>query len=139
VAGLNNARRAWPNVRVRWLLKDATDIAVETRIFHLVVAYGLLHCLDQESVASTIEQMQRITLPGGFNLVVCFNDRLNDIRLAHPGFSPSLLPHSFYQKSYTGWDLLYCTDEDLHERHPTNEIDHTHAMTRIVAQKGGLS
>jgi tellurite methyltransferase len=139
VAGLRNARRAWPNVKVKWLLKDAADLISETRKFQLVIAYGLLHCVEESFIATIINHMQRVTLPGGFNLVVCFNDRLNDIELAHPGFRPSLLPHSFYERSYLGWDLPYCTDEDLHEKHPTNDIVHTHSMTRIVALKRNSS
>jgi ubiquinone/menaquinone biosynthesis C-methylase UbiE len=136
-AGLGNAKRAWPNAEVRWILRDAMTITEETREFHIVIAYGLLHCLAHDSIQRMIRQMKRLTAPDGFNLVVAFNDRLSDIRLAHPGFEPSLLPHLFYKKAYQTWELLYCTDEDLRERHPTNNIDHTHSMTRIIARKRG--
>jgi ubiquinone/menaquinone biosynthesis C-methylase UbiE len=138
-AGLENAKKAWKKVKVHWLLKDAADLATEMRYFQIVVAYGLLHCLAQESIGYLIKHMQRVTVPGGFNIVVCFNNRLNSARLAHPGFEPSLLPHSFYREVYGKWDLLYCTDEDLHERHPTNNIDHIHSMTRIIARKRDVS
>jgi tellurite methyltransferase len=134
-AGLRNARKAWQTINVRWLLKDAIDIATEMRDFQIVIAYGLLHCLAEDSIGYLVKHMQRVTVPGGFNIVVCFNNRLNSARLAHPGFEPSLLPHSYYREFYDKWELLYCTDEDLHERHPTNNIDHTHSMTRIVARK----
>jgi hypothetical protein len=54
---------------------------------------------------------------------------------AHPGFSPCLLSHADYTTAFSGWEILADSDSDLTERHPHNNIEHTHALTRLLARK----
>jgi 2-polyprenyl-3-methyl-5-hydroxy-6-metoxy-1,4-benzoquinol methylase len=135
-AALRNARAAWPDVDVRYVNRDALAITNESRHFDIILAYGLLHCLPQQSILSTISHMRRLTEPNGYNIIVCYNERLKEgISMAHPGFRPSYLGHQAYVDAYIGWKILQSSDEDLHESHPTNMICHAHSMTRILAQK----
>jgi hypothetical protein len=67
-------------------------------------------------------------------LVVAFNQRRQELH-AHPGFTPTLMPDSFFAELYSDWNLVFHTDSDLHETHPHNGIPHTHSMTRIIARK----
>jgi SAM-dependent methyltransferase len=133
---LANAKRAWPAAPVLWRCKDAVSVSAEMRKFDLILAYGLFHCLPNSSIAETISHMQRITERNGYNIAVCFNDR-NQIntQAAHPSFASTCLPHNYYQLAYSDWQILHDTDADLVERHPTNSIEHTHSMTRILARK----
>lgn len=133
---LENAKRAWPAAPVLWRRKDATTVSAEMRRFDIVVAYGLFHCLSYFDIAKTISNMQRITDVNGYNIAVCFNDRKHiNIQAAHPSFVPTCLPHHYYQLAYRGWSILHDTDADLVEQHPTNNVRHTHSMTRILAQR----
>ena len=78
--------------------------------------------------------LQAATAPGGYNVVCVFNDRQQDLT-AHPGFTPTLLRHTDYLGLYSSWELVYASDEDLHEIHPHNGVPHMHSLTRLIARK----
>lgn len=120
---------------VRWHRRDAVALSSDARLFDVIVAYGLMHCLSFDEIPRLIMDMQRSTVPGGFNIVVAFNDRSQDIEAAHPGFKPALVSHSDYVRFYEGWEMWHVSDSDLVESHPHNRIEHTHSMTRMLARK----
>jgi SAM-dependent methyltransferase len=134
-AALSNAKAAWPDASVKWLQKDALDISKEFRKFDVIIAYGLHHCLPLDVIPQTIRCIQLATVQDGYNIAVCYNSRKHiNIDLAHPAFSPTCLAHAEYLGAYSSWLIVASSDEDLTERHPTNMIQHTHSMTRILAQ-----
>ncbi len=134
-AALNNARAAWPETPVRWQLKDALSISTESRKFDVIIAYGLYHCLPSETINKVINKVQLITNKDGYNIIVAYNDRRHiNTGSAHPGFNPVLIPHADYLDAYINWSIIESSDEDLTERHPNNMIQHTHSMTRMLAQ-----
>ena len=101
----------------------------------MVIAYGLLHCLPSAAeVHDLITRLQNATRQSGYNVICAFNDRHQELH-AHPGFSPSLLSHADYLARYASWKMLKESDSDLTERHPHNNLEHTHSMTRILARK----
>jgi len=103
--------------------------------FDVVIAYGLMHCLPNENeVRSLTTLLQNATKEGGYLILCAFNGRFQDLS-AHPGFSPTLLPHATYLGMFNRWQTLEASDKDLHETHPNNNILHTHSMTRIIARK----
>lgn len=122
---------------VAWLVADAAALPLRrNESFDVVVAYGLLHCLaNEEMVQDVIGVLQSLTKAGGLHLTVTFNSRDQDLDTAHPGFRPTLLPHSEYLNAYSSWSVLEATDELLYETHPHNGVPHHHSMTRIVARK----
>jgi SAM-dependent methyltransferase len=127
-----------PTLSVRWEVGNIVDADLSKEAYDIVLAYGLLHCLScKRIVISTVLKIQACTKVGGYNAVVAFNDRQQDLT-AHPGFSPCLLAHSAYVTMYDGWDILHSSDSDLTERHPHNDIEHTHSMTRVLARKVSL-
>lgn len=132
---LEHARRDYPDSQVNWQLGSVADLRFPAESFDIIVAYGLLHCLDDDDANQLVGRMQHWTRGGGFNLIVAFNDRSQDIARAHPNFEPALRPHLHYTDQYSGWEILVSTDEDLTETHPHNAIEHTHSMTRFVARK----
>jgi tellurite methyltransferase len=130
-----HARATWHDDLVTWLCADIRDVKLETGRFDVVVAYGLLHCLENRSaVSSVLAQLMQATRPGGYNVVCSFNDRRQDLS-AHPGFTPCLLPHTFFLDTYNPWLLLEASDRDLHETHPHNGIPHVHSMTRLLVRR----
>ena len=135
-AALNNARKSWPDYNnVDWLCTDIRSAGLQHDNYDVVIAYGLFHCLgNSEEICREISKMQLATKIGGYNLLCAFNDRHQDLS-AHPGFFPTLMPHEFYKSAYSGWDLIYISDLDLHETHPHNNIPHSHALTRLIARK----
>ena len=131
-----NAKRAWPDhTAVNWTVQDVRAMSFAQGKYDVVIAYGLLHCLDNsEEVAALLRRLQLACRANGFHVICAFNSRRQDLR-AHPGFEPVLLSHEDYLSFYDGWHVLCASDEDLHEEHPHNRIPHTHSLTRILARK----
>jgi hypothetical protein len=123
---------------VEWRQADIRTMPLTPGRFCAVLAYGLLHCLaDAAEVAATVRRLQVATAPGGYHVLCAFNDRQQDLA-GHPGFSPTLLRHSAYLGLYLGWEVVYASDEDLHETHPHNGVPHAHSLTRVLARRGGV-
>jgi hypothetical protein len=120
---------------VHWELADARYVPLTPEGHDIVIAYGLLHCLESlEQVADVVMRLQRATRPGGFHVICAFNSRRQELD-AHPGFCPVLLAHDAFLSMYSDWKVIFESDEDLHETHPHNNIPHTHSLTRLIAQK----
>jgi 2-polyprenyl-3-methyl-5-hydroxy-6-metoxy-1,4-benzoquinol methylase len=116
---------------------DIRGASLPTSSFDIVIAYGLMHCLPDESEIRSLCKLLQNTVKAGGHVVLCaFNNRFQDLS-AHPGFSPTLLPHAAYLGMFAGWAMIEVSDEDLHEIHPNNYIPHTHSMTRLLARKPG--
>lgn len=134
-AALRNARAAFGEYGVTWSHGDIRSLNANESEFDLVVAYGLLHCLRSDAeIAAAVRNLQALTALGGWNIVCAFNDREHDLS-AHPGFSPTLMPHNSYIQLYADWSVTFSSDENLYETHPHNNIPHVHSMTRLIAQK----
>jgi len=133
---LANAKQAWGDVHgIKWEVGDIRTMPLPEGRYDLILAYGLLHCLpDLYTIEHTVARLKNSTRPGGYNIVVAFNHRHQELD-AHSEFSPCLVEHSMYARMYDGWQIIQLTDSDLTETHPHNHIKHTHSMTRILAQK----
>jgi len=133
---LENAKTAWNGTSsVSWEIGDVRELQLNTNEYDVVVAYGLLHCLNTvEEIDSTVQRFQLATRSGGYNIVCAFNLRYQELH-AHPGLNPCLVAHEHYLALYEGWQLILATDSDLIESHPHNLIEHRHSLTRILARK----
>jgi tellurite methyltransferase len=134
---LSNAQQAWSNVEKHcsFELSDIQTVELPNSFYDVIVAYGLLHCLaDETAIANTIRRFQKCTKSGGYNIIVTFNGRRQDLR-AHPELRPCFLKHEIYIDMYRGWTMLSASDEDLEETHPNNNITHVHSMTRLLLKK----
>jgi SAM-dependent methyltransferase len=133
---IENGKRQWPEaIGIRWKIGDVRQIDLPKNYYGVVIAYGMLHCLPSAAeVIKTIAILQKATQIDCYNIICSFNDRRQELH-AHPGFSPSLLSHAEYLAAYSFWEVLVESDSDLTERHPHNNLEHTHSMTRILARK----
>lgn len=133
---IKHARSLWPSVpRVTWQVGDVREFEIAQNVYDIIIVYGLLHCLrDGREIQSVTRRLKDATRPSGYHVLCTFNDRHQELH-AHPAFTPVLLPHTYFTELYIGWDVLFASDEDLHETHPHNNVPHTHSMTRIIAQK----
>lgn len=134
---IQNAVSAWGALeRVEWVRADVRGTEYPAKSFDIVIAYGLLHCMESEAeVLSVTSSMQAWTKKGGMNVICAFNGRRQELSAAHPGFEPALLAHDKYLSLYRGWEIIYATDEDLYESHPHNEVPHVHSMTRMICKR----
>ena len=83
---------------------------------------------------ATLASLQNATRTGGHFALCTFNSRRQDLT-AHPGFNPYLTVHSEYLSAFSTWEIIAESDSDLTERHPHNNVEHTHSLSRIVARK----
>jgi len=136
-AALTNARQVWGAVSNITLVEaDITQLRFAANSFDAVVAYNILHYLSsKDQVAALIEKFWSWLKVGGYLVFAVFNDREHDVLEAHPNFSRLLLPHHVYLELFSGFEIISATDEDLRETHPTNNIPHSHSMTRVLARK----
>jgi 2-polyprenyl-3-methyl-5-hydroxy-6-metoxy-1,4-benzoquinol methylase len=134
-AAITNGRKLWGDAPIKWSVADIRSCNWPPESFDVVIAYGLFHCLpDEQEVRRLLETLQRATKIDGYNIICTFNDRSHDLS-AHPGFSPCLLPHDWYEELYADWQILLCSDEDLFETHPHNAIPHQHSLTRLLVRR----
>jgi tellurite methyltransferase len=133
IQGIANGRQAFPHPRINWIVADVIDYLRGTRVYDIVIMYGLLHCLpSQREIAETIDLAIHKTTGGGSHFVVAFNDGPHDLS-AHPGLQPTLLSHKFYLAQYAGHQILDAGSAIIHESHPHNNIPHFHSITRLTA------
>lgn len=134
---ITNGETVFADSPIDWRISDATSFvkSQSDKTYDVVVAYGLLHCMNSEAEADAlIDNVKRVTKTGGTVILVAFNDRSQDLS-AHPGFDPLLMPHDWYAAKFGGWRNEILTDTDLHETHPHNGIPHHHSLTRLIARK----
>jgi SAM-dependent methyltransferase len=136
VSAIRNGRNHFGDCsRVEWVNSDVVDFPLSPCSFEIVVCYGLFHCLSsRESIMAEVRRVQECTVGGGWNVLCAFNDRFQDLS-AHPGFHPTLLSHGTYMGLYEDWEISAASDRNLTERHPHNELEHSHSMTRILARR----
>lgn len=138
-AALKNAELLWPNhSRINWIRGDVTDLTLPVLKYDVAVAYGVAHCLENErEIEQFVGNLHRLVRNGGLILFCSFNERRQEIDLAHANFSPTLLSHERYLELFRFLEIVYASDQDLHESHPHNNIEHIHSLTRIAGRVNG--
>lgn len=129
-----NGRIVFDQRNIEWKLSDARSHLLGCDQYDIIVMYGLLHCFSSRNViAETIQMALRKTKPRGLHFVVAFNDGPHDFS-AHPNFSPTLAPHSFFVGQYRNQELITEIDSIIYESHPHNNIPHFHSITRLLVR-----
>jgi SAM-dependent methyltransferase len=133
-----HAKALYPELPIQWNVADLRSLTVPRETFDLVIATGSLHCLSTVSeIERGVAKMQDATRVGGLNVVYSFNDGPQDMRGHSASFRPTLIPHQHYLSLYSGWSVLRESNIVQSDKHPHNDIDHSHSITRLLAKKPG--
>jgi 2-polyprenyl-3-methyl-5-hydroxy-6-metoxy-1,4-benzoquinol methylase len=132
---ISNGKKLFDHPSINWRESDVRKIYFGRQQYEVVIAYGLFHCLRSlVEISALIDRMKHSTRAGGYHLICTFNSRSQDLR-GHPGFNPTLAPHAWYLDQYAHWTIVSCSDADINEVHPHNNIAHHHSMTRLIARR----
>lgn len=103
------------------------------RDYDAIIAHGVLHLLPPPLRDPLLAGMQAHTVPGGWNVVAVFTDRIPS--------PPDLAPHTHglfaegeLRDRYQGWEIEEWRAYTLQDEHPGG-VRHSHAVNKIVARR----
>ncbi len=103
--------------------------------YDVVIAYGLLHCLPSiEAVETLAKKIKKWVKPNGIIVIVAFNDELM-VPDVQNYLEPTLLPKSYFESMFSGFEILKYENDIITETHPTSKIEHRHSLTRMIVRK----
>ncbi len=104
--------------------------------FDVVVAYGLLHCLNsEEEIALVIKKMKAATKRRGINVICTFTGELGVPRI-QKYLNPTFLSKTdLKRKYYNDWQILNYELDIIKHKHPTSNRLHKHSVCRMIARK----
>jgi tellurite methyltransferase len=133
---VRNAIASFGDRGVQWLVTDLTAVQGPAQHFDLVIATGSLHCLPTAGdVTAAVALMQQLTVVGGLNVLYAFDDGPHNMDGHDPSFKPTLLRHAEYLAFYEHWDLIRASSEVQTDKHPHNDVPHSHSITRVLARR----
>lgn len=138
-SGLENFRRRLHDVpsgsrkHIKIVKDDVRDFQPNIT-FDAIIAYGLLHCLPNESDAMTVvRRMKAWTKPNGYNVVVTFTPKL-PVPKQQQYLQATFLPPNELVSWYDDWLVKRLEEEIITEAHPTSGTKHKHAICRLLSQ-----
>ena len=116
IDNLENIRQAEGLENLQTAIKDLNTLSFDGE-YDFILSTVVMMFLDAKTIPGLIENMQRCTNPGGYNLIVAAMD--TDDFPCTVGF-PFAFKTGELRRYYTGWDLLKY-NEDVGELHRTDE------------------
>ena len=116
IGNLERIRQAEGLENLRTAIKDLNALSFDGE-YDFILSTVVMMFLDAKTIPGLIENMQRCTNPGGYNLIVAAMD--TDDFPCTVGF-PFAFKTGELRRYYTGWDLLKY-NEDVGELHRTDE------------------
>jgi 2-polyprenyl-3-methyl-5-hydroxy-6-metoxy-1,4-benzoquinol methylase len=122
--------------RISASVGDASEIQFDADTFDVVVAYGLLHCLDDvKEIEDVVGRIRGWIRPNGYFVGATFTDTVPPPEVQGYLDEESLLPVGHFQGLFEGWQMLAQEDEVITESHPTSLVEHNHSICRVLAQR----
>jgi 2-polyprenyl-3-methyl-5-hydroxy-6-metoxy-1,4-benzoquinol methylase len=122
--------------RIKTVNQNVLDIEFEENSFDIVIAYGILHCLDSTTeILKMISKIKRWTKLKGFFIGATFTDEMPIPKIQEYLSDEALLKKGEMQQQFSDWKILFTEDDIITETHPTSKLQHNHSITRIITQK----
>lgn len=122
--------------RIKTVTTDIRNANFRDDTFDVVVAYGILHCLDSVAeISSQIVNIKKWVKSSGYFVGATFTDELPS-----PDCQPYLSETAYLKKGelrnlFNDWEIAEYEDAILQEEHPTTKLVHRHSLSRILARK----
>ncbi len=101
--------------------------------FDVIISHGCLHLVPRAEWERIIKKFKDYTLPGGFNVVAVFTDRIPpppDMK----DYCVGLFHEDELFAHYSDWRIQLQRSYTIHDEHPGG-IRHTHPINKMVAQR----
>jgi tellurite methyltransferase len=104
-----------------------------SRSYDLIIAHGVLHLLQRDERRALVDRMKRWTVPGGFNIVAVFTNRLPTPPDMLDQFI-GLYDEGEIETAYGDWDVALSQVYTLDDEH-AGGILHSHPVNKVVARR----
>ena len=133
-AGVDKAKRIADSngVNVNFMCRDLAQFIFE-RDYNVILSHGVLHLCEKSDRDKFIENAKLHTVPGGYNAIGIFTNRLP----ASPDIAPftkSLFDVGELPARYADWEIADHYEDIIEDSHPGG-IRHRHAYERVIARK----
>jgi cyclopropane fatty-acyl-phospholipid synthase-like methyltransferase len=122
--------------RITIIKEDIRNLSFRDEEFDIIVAYGVLHCLDsKEEIFSMVGSIKKWLKKGGYFVCATFTDEIPIPKVQTYLNEKSLLSQGELEGSLDDFEILNSENSIISEIHPTTNIEHKHSIVRIIAQK----
>ena len=118
------------------VISDVRQINFLPNSFDVVVAYGILHCLDNKSeIKKTISLIKNWVRIDGYTIISTFTNNLPIPEIQEYLMPESLLEDNELGNMFSEWNIIFQENDIITETHPTSNIEHKHSLVILIAQK----
>ncbi len=115
---------------------DLKNINFLSNSFDAVVAYGVLHCLENnEEIKEVVTRIKNWVKKDGYSIISTFTNNVPIPAIQEYLKSESLLEENEIEKMFSNWNILACENDIITETHPTSLVEHSHSLVRLIAKK----
>jgi len=124
--------------RITIVKDDIRNISFHNNQFDVIVAYGILHCLNsKEEVLAIIDKIEKWLKKGGYFICATFTNTIPVPEIQSYLEENAFLSEGELEKYLTKFTIIESENSILTETHPTSKIEHQHSIVRVIAKKNG--
>lgn len=122
--------------RITIINEDIRNVSFGNGHFDVVVAYGILHCLDsKQEILSMIENIGKWLKNGGFFICATFTNKIPAPVIQSYLDENAFLDEGELENNLSSFLIIKSENSIITETHPTSKLEHNHSIVRIIAQK----
>jgi tellurite methyltransferase len=133
-------------LNINFFVRDLGEFVFD-KDYDVILSHGVLHLPEKSMRDRFINEAQKHTKPGGYNIIGVFTNRLPatpdnapftkglfDVGELPAKYEGLVVPSGNCSPMQPGWKILSHDESTLHDSHPGG-VSHEHAYERIIARK----
>jgi tellurite methyltransferase len=122
--------------RIVIINNDVKNLIFGPEQFDVIVAYGILHCLNsKEEIILMLENIKTWLKKGGYFICATFTNNIPVPKIQSYLDENAFLTEGELEKNLTEFTIINSENSVITETHPTSGIEHNHSIVRIIAKK----
>jgi ubiquinone/menaquinone biosynthesis C-methylase UbiE len=110
---------------------DARNLMFADSTFNAVISMNMMQHLSSEDSTSALNELQRVTKPGGYNAIKVYAGTTHEITV-RPRFTIFKFEQLRQKYQSKGWHILKYDEQHIE---PTNDTDGISSYSKIIARK----